>query len=257
MGDDARPEPRAGTSDPTGGPDPPQRHRPDVKARGLPEVLKRWPILAAGGALGLVVLIAVIVALTGGPPPGPDPVIYQEGHNPFLEAAGPTCIGMPLGRGTVVYSIDSSSALAYSFDAIRSAIGRSLDTLRAGQRFGLVVWKEGQPRVLAMAANTPAARDAAIKLLDEVQPVGSTDATGGLRAGVRLEPDVLCVIAAKGPEQDDVDALAAQIRDHGIVFRCLALRDDAPTLTALADKTGGSYQRIDPQDLNVWLAEAQ
>lgn len=209
------------------------------------------------GAVVLAIIIVLVVRLMRGAPAGPDPMIYEEGHNPFLEAQGTSCIGMPLGSGTVVYSIDSSSALQGSFDAIRSAVGRSLGTLNTRQRFGLVIWSEGSPRVLALSSNTPAGRSAATDVLDETQPTGSTDAAAGIREAIKLGSETVCIIASKGPAQEDVAGLAQAIRRKGIVLRCLAIRDPAPTLRALAEQTGGSFQLIDPQDLKLWLTESQ
>lgn len=86
----------------------------EMPAKKPGPIWKRPPILAAIGG-GVVVLVVVAILLTrSGPPAGPDPVIYTVGHNPFIETQGAACIGMPLGRGTVVYCVDSSSALAVS-----------------------------------------------------------------------------------------------------------------------------------------------
>ncbi len=217
--------------------------------------LKRWLVLVGAGVV--VVAIIAFVLCAGGPPPGPDPVIYQEGHNPFTETRGPACVGMPLGGGAVVYCVDASSAMAYTFDAIRSAVARSLATLAPGQSFGLVVWTEGKPTILSSAGSTPKRRAAAAELLDSVQPSGSTDALAGIRAALALGPETLCIVAAKGPDEGEVDALARQMRDADVVLRCLAIRDEAPALAALAEKTEGSYQRIDPDDLRLWLDESE
>jgi hypothetical protein len=230
---------------------------PGTEAKTTVPAWRRWPVLA-GGAGGLAIAVVVVVfQASGRPPPGPDPEIYKQGHNPFIEADGPTCIGMPVGRGTVVYSVDSSSALADSFDAIRSAVARSLQTLGVRQRFGLVLWDEVKTRVLPMTSNTPAGRNAAIRLLDDVQPSGSTDAAAGIRAAVTLQPDVVCILASKGPDKSELDALVQAVRDSGVAIQCLAVRDEAPTLSALARRTGGCYQRIYPDDLKIWLSESQ
>jgi len=224
---------------------------------GRPAGSKRRSILVAAAGAVFVVIIGAVIWGRSGQPPGPDPVIYEEGHNPFLESTGAACIGMPLGDGTVVYCVDSSGALQGSFDAIRSAVARSLATLSTGQRFGLVIWSEGAPKVLPLSNNTVASRTAAGDLLDEAQPSGSTDATAGIRAALELEPEALCILATKGPEDGDVDRVCEQALDAGTLVRCLAVRDEAPGLAKLADRTGGSYQLIDPEDLKDWLRESQ
>ncbi len=236
-------------------PDSPQGdHSADADRR---PIWARLPILlgGAGGAVVLIV-IAIVVVVAGRSPSGPDPNIYKPGHNPFLDATGPSCIGMPLDGDPVVYVVDSSSALEGYFDGVRGAVQRSLDTLRVRQRFGVVVWSEGKPEVLAVAGNTPASREAAIRLLDETQPSGVTDAAQGIRAALDLRPAVLCILAAKGPAPEVRAEIVRQIRDAGITLRCLALRERAPGLEEMAEQTGGSYQAVDLRRLISWLIEA-
>ena len=225
-------------------------------AAGPPSpIWKRPPLLAGAGGVCVVIVVVAVVLSSGGSPAGPDPTIYTEGHNPFLEAPGATCVGMPLGSGSVVYCVDSSSALRDIFDAIRGAVRLSLGTLSLRQQFGLVVCTETEPKVVPLAANNPTNRAAVTELLDSIHPTGRTDVASGVRAAIKLAPHVVCVIAPKGPEPADVDALAAAA--NGITVHGLAVRDEAPTLSALAEKTGGSHQLIDPQELVIWLGDAQ
>ncbi len=237
-------------------PGAPQRPQTSAGGGGPVGSKRRLTLIALAGAV-LVVIIGAVLWGRGGQPPGPDPIIYQEGHNPFLESTGAACIGMPLGDGAVVYCVDSSGALQGSFDAIRSAVARSLATLSTGQGFGLVIWSEGSPRVLPVTNNTVASRTAAGDLLDEAQPSGSTNATTGIRAGLELEPETLCIIATKGPQGIDVDQVCQQAQGAGVLVRCLAVRDEAPGLAKLAERTGGSYQLVYPEDLKDWLRESQ
>lgn len=210
----------------------------------------------AAGAFFVAILIAVVLG-SGGGPGGPDPNVYTSGHNPFDEAVGPACIGMPLGNGTVCYSVDSSSALAGSFDAIREAVRRSMDTLSTRQSFGLVVWSEDGAEVVPIAGNRPEQRERAIDALDAAQPVGSTDAVQGVKAAIETDAGVVCVIAAKGPSDGDAKTLIAMAMKRGVAIQCLAIRDEAPSLEEIAKRTRGHYQRIAPEDLKMWLREAE
>ncbi len=222
--------------------------------RGIRKWAKR---LILGDLVFTVLVVGVFLAVRGPFVRKVDPAIYQEGHNPFLEASGPTCIGMPVNSKTLVYSVDSSSAMGDSLDTVRSAIVKSLRTLREAQRFGLVLWSESAPKILPLSDNNPSNREAAIAQLDGLQPRGSSDAAAGIRAAVGLKPKVICIIAAKGPPQVEADAIAEECRKAGIIVHALAIRDDAPALERLASKTRGSYQVVDPRDLKTWLNEAQ
>ncbi len=230
---------------------------PELPAEAKPGWQRR--VYLGGGAVVVAVGIvagAYVLSRTSGPG-GPDPVIYSSGHNPFDEATGPSCVGMPLGSGAVCYSVDSSSALAHSFDAIREAVRRSMDTLSTRQSFGLVVWSEDGPTVVPIESNRPDQRERATEALDAAQPVGSTDAVEGVRAAVESGADVVCVIAAKGPTESDSKALIAIAMKEGVAIQCLAIRDDSPVLAEMAERTNGHYQRIAPQDLKMWLREAE
>ncbi|MBN1342647.1 MAG: hypothetical protein JXQ73_08210 [Phycisphaerae bacterium] len=238
-------------------PGPSEGHDDSRGASPKAAVWRRPPILIGAGVAVVAAIVAVVLLAVAGKLSGPDPIIYEPGHNPFEEAEGPSCIGMPLGGGTVVYCVDSSSALRNSFDAIRASVDRSLGTLGIRQRFGLVVWTEDEPKVLPMAGNTPASREAAAALLEETLPSGSTDAKAGIQAAIALGPDALCIIAAKGPEEGDLSAVVGRAAQAGCVVRCLAIRDAIPTLSGLAERTGGSYQLIDPQQLRIWLTESE
>jgi hypothetical protein len=217
----------------------------------------RWAILGGIGVLAAIVIVGVIRWTRGSRDNANHSAIYEQGRNPLLETQGPACIGVPLGEGTVVYCIDCSSAMRDSFDAIRSAVDRSLSTLGSNQGFGLVVWTATLPSVLLVGENVPAHRQAGLARLDEAQPSGSSNAVVGIRAAVDLEPEVICVIAGKGPPEKEAAAIAEQCRKGGIKVHCLAIGDEAPTLSSLAAKTGGRYHVIDPRDLKTWVAEAQ
>ncbi len=223
---------------------------PESPIRRLPP----W-LYAVGAAVVLVTIIGGIWVARGARVKKPDPKVYQRGHNPLIETKGPSCVGIPLGARRIVYCIDSGSALTESFDVLRGAVLHSMNSLEARQQFGLVAWGTSKPSVIPPADVTPVHRKAFSERLEEVQPGGSSKATPGIRAAIEMAPDLICLIAAKGPSEAEAATLAAECRRAGIVVHCLAIRDDIPTLSVLAEKTRGAYQLVDPTDLKTWLSE--
>jgi hypothetical protein len=99
----------------------------------------------------------------------------------------------------------------------------------------------------------PATVNLALRLLDEILPVGATDHARGLRSALLLRPDVVFLLTDAGDlKPADVPALVRLLGQSGAVLHVVELargegaRDEGP-LAGLARDSGGSYRRLWPE----------
>lgn len=131
-----------------------------------------------------------IVGIGGNPGSGLDGLrmFSGAGAGPKAEFFGQT------GRGQrIVYVIDRSGSMAGSFDFLRSELKRSIDDLKAPQKFHVILFSgsviHAPPSRLAPAIRTNKRK--CFDFLDQIRPEGMTNPIPAMRMAFAQKPDLI------------------------------------------------------------------
>jgi hypothetical protein len=225
------------------------------------------PWLIAAGAAVVVLLIVVAVLMTRGGgrekeeagssaaqnAPGstatnsPPPVQHPPAPT------GPSFAGVALpNNGSVAYLIDRSQANEEIIDAVESAVSRSVLSLGKGRQFQIIYWHRTDEGIIAYPDNAmaPATREqvqAAEKRFEDVVAYRSTELKPTIEKAVKLSPDTIVIVTAKGNMLEDADAAAVlnAVKSKPIKVFTFALGEvEGPVLKQIANQTGGQYRAM-------------
>lgn len=153
---------------------------------------------------------------------------------------------------TLVYVVDGSGATANSFAYLQTQLMRSIDRLSPTQRFQVVLFREldDQPYTLApinagrLARATPEHKQAVADWLDTVASRGRSNPLEGLKAALKLRPDLVLLITrsiqrtemgwAQGQSEilrtlNDLNPADERSGRRATVIKSVQLLDDDPT----------------------------
>lgn len=174
----------------------------------------------------------------------------------------------------VVYVVDVSGAMASSLPFLMAELERSVAQLTPDQRFQVVLFRAPPEGSTARAVQTltdsqalleptPQVRADLADLAARVQPEGRSDLIAGLRAALRLDPELVFLLTRNirrslGPSPDavlsELDRLNPRRRSgqRPSVIKVIQFVEDDPTglLQRLADVHGdgpGSYTVLAPE----------
>jgi hypothetical protein len=166
--------------------------------------------------------------------------------------SAPTFCGTPLSESTVIYVLDCGQSTKDLFGYLREAAFKSVETLGSDRKFQIIFWENGGS-VVAYPASGPAyattsSIETARRQLDDVFPHGQTDALPALKKAAGGNPGEIVFATAKGWDltPDFVNKVLDILGNSKPKIHTFALGSgtDAPTLKALADKTGGIYRTL-------------
>ncbi len=173
-------------------------------------------------------------------------------------AGGPGLFPVGAQVRSVVYVLDRSLSMGPSgaLEAARRELRASLRRLAPTTNFQVVPYNRGAELLIAAPSGlVPAGAgnvELAGRLLEDVQPSGSTDHGRALRCGLALRPEVLYFVT------DADDLTPAEVRDatrfnrgrtivHVLeLSRAQRGRDDDNLLRRLAEENRGAYRRVAP-----------
>lgn len=187
----AKPEPQS-----TQFPSPPEPATPQVAARPAPQFLPPE-------------ILARIRLTSGNPSPKIDTGVHQAAAT-SVPVTTPAIHG-PLGAGqTVVYVLDGSGSMgaAGKFDAARRALVSTLKAQPPTVRFQVIVYTGTAYPLLAGNGTAIPATESNIRLatdaLAKLEPRGTSNHLGAVRAALAFRPDVILMLT----DADDLSATA-------------------------------------------------
>lgn len=244
----------------------PRRHRAKLRALPIRTAKIQNPSPAArenltpllGAAAGVIILLLIIVlflVFRGGsstPPPSPSassdiPTLSSNDATPAPVNLPPSFCGIPIDQQVVVYVIDNGSSSADVFDAVKTALFHSIDSLGPDRRFQILFWNPQTPAfpstgvTFAVKDNV----DAAKKKLTDATAFGTTDPAASLTAAIADDPGQIIVITAKAGDLDDslVQKVTTLRGSSKARIDCIAINghEDDKVLAKIAAQTGGQY----------------
>ncbi|MHC4552415.1 MAG: vWA domain-containing protein [Planctomycetota bacterium] len=204
-----------------------------------------------------------LVAVEPQKPVDPTPVVVEP-VAPVLTAAPVEFFGQRSIVRRVCYVVDCSGSMYGQMYRVKERLKSSILNLNSNHAFCVLFFTEGRRILMTgsgqLAAATPAAKSAAMELIETVRPGGSTDAAHALETAMRLRsadggsPEVIYFLT-DGFDLDEDGALqfvekietqrkklAPAVVLHTIGFWPQEM--DRKMLDVLAGLTGGGYKEV-------------
>jgi hypothetical protein len=232
--------------------------KPKSSAPPPPPPKNLTPLLGLSVGVIVVLLVLVLFLVLHNNSPAPKPVTGENTSNittdnnpsPAQAAAAPSFCGVPIDQPVVVYVIDNGSSSADVFDAVKTALFHSIDSLGPDRKFQILFWNPDTPAypssetTFAVKENVDVAKK---KLLD-VTASGSTDPVASLTSAFGNNPGQIILITAKAGELDDslVSKVMALRGTSKSKIDCIAINGvpDDKVLAKIASQTGGQFLPI-------------
>ena len=212
------------------------------------------PLLGLAAAVIIFLLVIVLFLVfrnnssTAKPTPqGVTSNTVDNGPNPTPAPVAASFCGVPIDSSVVVYVIDNGSSSADVFDAVKTAMFHSIDSLGPDRRFQILFWNPDTPAypssqtTFAVKENVGVAKK---KLLD-VTAAGSTDPVASLTAAFSDDPGQIILITAKAGDLDDslVNKVIALRGNSKSKIDCIAINGvpDDKVLAKIASQTNGQF----------------
>ncbi|MFB3893916.1 MAG: hypothetical protein ACE15C_18045 [Phycisphaerae bacterium] len=185
-------------------------------------------------------------------------------YNQATQTSGPANIfdhkGVPNVAGIeisapVVYCLDSGSSISDVYDYATKMIRRSVKSLKADDKFGVVLVTEGGAKPIGQGFATNATSEGLLKDLPKQAGGGATKPADGLMAALAMTPRPATVVlmAAKDIPEEDVSAIVAKAKELKVAIDCVILdkrESVTESLSKLATGTGGQFREFSSQDLD-------
>ncbi len=180
-----------------------------------------------------------------------------------LAGGGPVGSLWGVGRGqvarSIVYVMDRSGSMGYTFDLLQRELMRALGSLREDQYFNVIWFNEGpanelSPRLLAATLENKRKAFEAIKV---IVPAGQTEPIDAIRKGLDQKPDVLFLLS-DGDFGEDNERIKQIIRQKNagraatintILFVYDTMGGGEKVLREIAEQNGGAFKHVTEQDL--------
>jgi len=221
------------------------------------------PVLGLAAAVILILLVVVLVLVFRNPAtptpistlPNPATIAPAPTPSPDKPAAASFC-GIPIDQPVVVYVIDNGASSADVFDAVKSALFKSIESLGPDRQFQVLFWNPdtstfpADHTTFAVKANIDVAR----KKLQDVTAAGATDPLAVLKTAFADEPGQVILVTAKAGDLDDslVDQVIQLRGNSKARIDCVAI-NGVPAdkvLARIAAKTGGTFVPLPEAQLN-------
>ena len=206
----------------------------------------------------------VITPVPGRPGPGdgggnvPGPI---EPDAPVVVPKGPHFCGISLDRvPSVVYVLDRGQATAELFDTLKETTYRSLESLKAGQKFQIIFWDNADAPAAypndGLVNVSPAEIEAARAQFVDVLAGGRARADAAVERAAKSQPSVIIIVTGKAFDLDNAltEAVAAATQGTKTKVHTIALRsdDDNKVLKDIAEKTHGEFHVISAKELREY-----
>jgi len=225
------------------------------------------PLLGLSAAVILILLVVLVaMAFRGGSSKsdnGNNPPTAGPSDNSASLALAPVpsvpnFCGLVIDQPVVVYLIDNGSSSADNFDAIKTALFKSIDSLGPDRRFQVLFWNpdtemypSGQT-TFAVKENIDAAR----KKLQDVTAAGSTDPLANLKTALAADPGQIILVTAKAGDLDD--SLVAKVQTLRGTSKaridCIAINGvpGDTVLSKIAAHSGGKFVPLSEAQLKAF-----
>ena len=224
------------------------------------------PVLGLAAAV-IVILLAVVLVLVFRNPatpapistlPNPVTITAPPAPSPDKSATAASFCGIPIDQPVVVYVIDNGASSADVFDAVKSVLFKSIESLGPDRQFQVLFWNPDSDTfpadhtTFAVKANIDVAR----KKLQDVTAAGATDPLAILKTAFADDPGQVILVTAKAGDLDDslVDQVI-QIRGNSKArIDCVAI-NGVPAdkvLARIAAKTGGTFLPLKEAQLKAF-----
>lgn len=176
-------------------------------------------------------------------------MLSGDGAGPKAEFFGQTGSGQ-----RIVYVIDRSGSMAGSFDFLRSELKRSIDDLKAPQKFHVILFS-GSVVHAPPARLAPAIRSNKRKcfdFLDQIRPEGTTNPVPAMRLAFAQKPDLIFFLTDGEFPSELVDKLRDWNRKGKVRIFTLGYlyAPGADLLRKIAADHGGTYTFVEGQWFN-------
>ena len=225
------------------------------------------PILGLAAAVIVILLAVVLVLVFRNPatptpiPTGPNPsaISPPPAPSPDKPAAAPNFCGIAIDQRVVVYVIDNGASSADVFDAIKSVLFKSIESLGPDRQFQVLFWNPDSDTFPAGRTTTFAVKDnidVARKKLQSVTAAGATDPLAILKTAFADNPGQVILVTAKAGELDDslVDQVIQLRGNSKARIDCIAI-NGVPAdkvLARIAAQTGGKFLPLPKAQLKAF-----
>ncbi|MGA2439986.1 MAG: hypothetical protein ABSH08_03440 [Tepidisphaeraceae bacterium] len=224
------------------------------------------PVLGLAAAV-IVVLLAVVLVLVFRNPatptpistgPNPPAIIPPPAPSPDKPAAAPNFCGIAIDQPVVVYVIDNGASSADVFDAVKSVLFKSIESLGPDRQFQVLFWNPDSDTfpadhtTFAVKENIDVAR----KKLQNVTAAGATDPLAILKTAFADNPGQVILVTAKAGDLDDslVDQVIQLRGNSKARIDCVAI-NGVPAdkvLARIAAQTGGKFLPLPEAQLKAF-----
>jgi len=225
------------------------------------------PVLGLAAAVIVLLLVVVLVLVFRNPAtPAPIPalpnspaIIPPPAPSPEKSAAASFC-GIPIDQPVVVYVIDNGASSADVFDAVKSVLFKSIESLGPDRRFQVLFWNPDSDTYPAdhttFAFAVKDNIDVARKKLQDVTAAGATDPLASLKIAFGDNPGQVILVTAKAGDLDDslVDQVIQLRGNSKAPIDCVAINGlpADKVLARIAAQTGGKFLPLPEAQLKAF-----
>ncbi|HEY3246537.1 MAG TPA: VWA domain-containing protein [Phycisphaerae bacterium] len=161
--------------------------------------------------------------------------------------------GKARGARNIVYVVDHSGSMLATFDAVRDELMRSINALRRGQKFHLILFNnqalEKPPKALVPAIESQ--KQAALEFLRTVEPQGSTNPIPAMQRAFELHPDLIFFLTDGDFDPELLDRLRQWNKDKKVRVSTIAYLSlsGKPLLERIARENNGEFRFVSEQEL--------
>lgn len=170
---------------------------------------------------------------------------------------GPSFFGLggsERGVREVVYVVDRSGSMMYTFPYVKEELTRSINRLRRSQKFHVVFFNAGPPlenppRKLVSAIR--AQKEAFFRFLRTLNAEGSTHPERAMRLALGLKPDLIYMLTDGEFDERLIERLNRWNEDRKVKIYTIAFLDSsgAELLRQIAYEHGGEFRFVSEHDL--------
>ncbi len=158
------------------------------------------------------------------------------------------------GARNIVYVVDRSGSMMTTFDAVRGEMRRSVDGLRRGQKFHVILFNAGPPlenRPKKLVPATASQKGHLFEFLDAIQAEGATDPIPAMERAFEVDPDLIYFLTDGDFAPALLERLRELNRDQRVKIFTIAYVSEAGRglLEQIAREHGGEFRFVSDNEL--------
>lgn len=183
-------------------------------------------------------------------PPSNAPSKGPEAAAPAPVKIVPNYMGAEIKGASVVYLLDRGHGTIDTFEALKGATVKSLESLGAKGKFRVVFWLTEKPAMFpekGMATATAENIAACKTFMADIIALGQSRIEGPLEAALKEKPEEIVIASGKGMlDKEFVDAVLKRCKVMAVKVHTFSVGGygSPAALKAIAEQTGGEFREV-------------